>query len=117
MAERERLIGPSSAVLEGGDGLRFELQVADGSSQPAFAVRYQGKVQAYLNRCAHISVELDWNPGKFFDDSGIYLICATHGALYAPESGVCQAGPCRGAALIPVNILERDGSIYLIETL
>jgi phosphoglycolate phosphatase len=55
------------------------------SEEPAFAVRFRGRVAAYLNRCGHVPVELDWQPNEFFDDSKLYLICATHGALVFPS--------------------------------
>ena len=76
-------------------------------------VRHRGRVYGYVNRCAHIGVEMDWRPGEFFDDSGLYLICATHGAVYRPETGECIAGPCRGARLEPLDVVELDGGIYL----
>jgi nitrite reductase/ring-hydroxylating ferredoxin subunit len=43
------------------------------------------------------------------------LICATHGALYEPDSGVCIDGPCRGTRLAPVAMNERGGGIYCTE--
>lgn len=107
-----RLICASSDLAEGGDGIRFELE-HKGENTPAFAIRHGGLVCAYLNRCAHIAMELDWKPGKFFDAEGEYLICSTHGALYAPESGACRGGPCRGAALIRIEVFEAGGKIYL----
>ena len=107
-----RRICASGALAEGSDGVRFELQW-QGETTPAFAIRHGGRVYAYLNRCAHIPVELDWNAGKFFDAEGEYLICSTHGALYAPESGACRGGPCRGAKLVRLEVFEADGEIYL----
>lgn len=112
MAEAARLICASAALAEGGKGVRFEVETG-GEALPAFAVRHGGKVRAYVNRCAHIGVELDWMPGEFFDDSGLYLICATHGAIYLPDSGQCVAGPCRGARLTPLAVSEQDGNVYL----
>ena len=70
----------SSDLTDKGDGVRFSVKHGD-ESLPAFAVRYEGKVYAYLNQCAHREVELDWDEGKFFDNDQRYLICATHGAL------------------------------------
>jgi nitrite reductase/ring-hydroxylating ferredoxin subunit len=104
-----RLVCASGELAEGGDG---ELEW-EGETAPAFAIRHGGRVYAYLNRCAHIAMELDWKPGKFFDVDGEYLICSTHGALYAPESGACRGGPCRGAQLIGLNVFEVDGNVYL----
>ena len=107
-----RLICASGELAEGGDGVRFELEW-EGETAPAFAIRHGGRVYAYLNRCAHIAMELDWKQGKFFDADGEYLICSTHGALYAPKSGACRGGPCRGAKLVGLNVFEAGGSVYL----
>jgi nitrite reductase/ring-hydroxylating ferredoxin subunit len=114
MAERERLICPAAALEEKGQGVRFTLQ-RHGRDEPAFVVRYGGVVRAYLNRCAHVPVELDWAEGEFFDISKLYLICSTHGAMYLPESGHCVAGPCKGARLHALRVEERDGEVYLID--
>lgn len=112
MAERERVICASGDLAEGGKGVRFDL--AGGSERvPGFAVRYRGKVYAYLNRCAHARVELDWMEAEFFDASGLYLVCSTHGALYAPETGECCGGPCRGGRLIRLKAGEREGKVFI----
>lgn len=105
----------SAALRDGGPGVRFDLK-RSGYNASAFAVRHAGNVYAYLNRCAHRFVELDWEAGRFFDASRQYLVCATHGALYEPETGYCIAGPCRGAWLCRVPVREADGSVWLAET-
>lgn len=115
MAARERLICASGELVDGGDGVRFETEW-QGAAEPAFAVRYRGRVYAYLNRCAHVPIEIDWQPGRFFDFSGLYLVCAVHGALYAPESGACVGGRCNGKGLRPLVVTEREGRVYLIES-
>ena len=109
-----RLICSSADVLERGPGLRFTVN-RYGISEAAFVVRFRGQVRAYLNRCAHVPVEMDWQVGQFFDHSGLYLICATHGALYAPESGHCLGGRCNGKGLVALSVVEDDGKIFLIE--
>lgn len=105
----------SAALQDGGAGVRFELDQS-GYGASAFVVRHTGNIYAYLNRCAHKFVELDWEPGQFFDADRRYLLCATHGALYEPQTGHCVAGPCRGAHLIPVAVREADGAVWLVET-
>ena len=115
MAEREHLIYPTSNVAEKDMDVRFELNRND-RPQPAFVVRFDGQSHAFLNQCGHVPVELDWQPGEFFDDSRHYLICATHGALYHPATGACVGGRCAGRGLIRLPVGERDGHIYLIET-
>ncbi len=101
-------------LAEGGPGVRFTV-MRDGREEPAFAVRFDGSVHAWLNRCGHIPVELDWQPGRFFDDSGLYLICATHGALYDPASGRCVGGRCNGRGLVAVSVVEDGGEVFLVE--
>jgi len=105
----------SNELQEGGRGVRF-LVGYNGRVDPAFAVRHAGRVVAYLNRCAHKLVELDWQEGEFFDAEHRYLVCATHGAMYDPASGVCVDGPCRGAVLTAVPVRETDGAVWLAGT-
>ena len=102
----------SAALADGGAAHLFDVLLWRAPAR-AFALRFEGRVVAYLNRCAHIAMELDWKPGKFLDAEGEYLICSTHGALYAPESGACRGGPCRGAPLAGLNMFEADGKVYL----
>ncbi|MBP6709156.1 MAG: Rieske 2Fe-2S domain-containing protein [Candidatus Accumulibacter sp.] len=112
MVAAPRLICRSGEVLDGGPGVRFTL-TQHGTEAPAFVVRFRGRALAYLNRCGHVPVELDWQQTQFFDDSKLYLICATHGALYSPEDGRCLGGRCNGRGLTPLPVEERDGAIYL----
>lgn len=117
MAGDERVVGPicaSASLVDGGLGVRFDVH-RQGARQPAFAIRFRGRVHAYVNECRHQRSELDWRPGEFFDEAKLYLICATHGALYAPDTGTCVAGPCRGARLLALTVQERDGQIYCNE--
>lgn len=112
MAQAQRLICSSSEVEESATGFRFTLTRFD-AEVPAFVIRYQGKVHGYLNQCGHVPAELDWQPGHFFDDSKLYLICSIHGALYAPESGRCLGGRCQGVGLKAIKVIEIDGNILL----
>ncbi len=113
MAAEERLICVSADAVEGGKGVRFTV-TRYGRDVPAFVVRFRGQVYAYYNECGHVPAELDWMPGEFFDDSKLYLICSVHGALYAPETGTCLGGRCQGRGLKPLPVVERDGSIFLL---
>ena len=70
-----------------------------GSTVEGFVVNFEGHYHAYVNRCAHAGTPLDWWPNEFFTDDGRLLICATHGALYEPDSGRCAGGPCGGGGL------------------
>ena len=109
----ENLIGPIDGLIEGGKGLRFDVQNRKGEMIPAFAVHYDGQYFAYLNRCGHIAIQLDYMPGEFFSDDGQTLICATHGAEYAPDTGACLGGPCYGVGLEPLLIELSGGQLFL----
>lgn len=100
-------------LVDGGAGIRFEVEWR-GERLVAFVVSYRGEARAYLNRCAHRSVELDWEPGAFFDAEGKLLVCSTHGALYDPLTGACVAGPCRGASLQALPVTGSGEHISLI---
>ena len=113
MAGDARLICASSALVDFGRGVRFEVQYF-GEPAPAFAIRYKGAVHAYLNRCAHVAMELDWQEGVFFDAAGLDLLCSTHGAVYEARSGRCIGGPCNGTPLVKLRLEERRGMVYFI---
>ena len=108
------LLCRSEELDVGGTGLRFEVQ-KDGEKRSAFAVRSTAGISAFLNRCGHRDLELDWSPGEFFNLDARLLICATHGALYDPQSGACKGGPCNGVGLRPLSVIEEAGLIYLID--
>lgn len=78
----------------------------------AFALRYDGRVVAYLNRCLHVPAEMDWVPGEFLDSAKEYILCATHGAAYEPQTGRCAGGPCGRGRLTAIDVEERDGEVY-----
>lgn len=99
----------SSDLQEGGLAVPFDVVYA-GQTCRAFAVRFDGQVHAYLNRCTHVAMEMDYQEGRFFDDSGQWLLCASHGAVYAPDTGECAGGPCRGG-LIRVELSESEGVV------
>jgi nitrite reductase/ring-hydroxylating ferredoxin subunit len=104
------ICGPD-ALVDGGIGVRFPV-LAFGDEATGFVVRHGGKVYGYLNRCAHVPVELDWFKGEFFESGKLYLMCSTHGAIYVPETGVCAGGPCRGGKLRPIAVRESETGVY-----
>ena len=113
MAGGERLICDSAALAEAGRGVRFDVDYF-GERAPAFAVRHGGQVHAYLNRCSHVAMELDWQEGVFFDAEGRDLLCSTHGATYDARSGRCLGGPCGSTPLVKLRVEERGGKVYFM---
>lgn len=100
----------SADLLDSAQAVSFDVRYGQRNCS-AFAIRFEGQVYAYLNRCAHVPMEMDFVPNRFFDSSGQYLICATHGAMYQPQTGACRGGPCRGG-LHKIEVSERDGFVH-----
>jgi nitrite reductase/ring-hydroxylating ferredoxin subunit len=86
--------------------------IEHGQPARAFALRIDGKVVAYLNRCAHVPAELDWMPGEFLDADRRWIVCSIHGATYAPADGRCVGGPCGRGRLQPIAVAESGGAVY-----
>jgi nitrite reductase/ring-hydroxylating ferredoxin subunit len=82
----------------------------------AFALRFEGKVVAYLNRCVHVPTELDWQPGEFLDSGKEFILCSIHGAAYEPRHGQCIGGPCGRGRLTAIAAEERDGEVWWLPT-
>lgn len=97
-------------LQEGGLAVPFDVVYA-GQTCRAFAIRFEGQPQAYLNRCSHVAMELDLQPNKVFDGSGQWLICSSHGAEYNPATGDCVGGPCRGG-LVKIALSEERGVVH-----
>ena len=111
MDQEQRIPLCNAADLrERGTAVPFDVVYA-GQTCIAFAVRFEGQVHAYLNRCSHVAMEMDMRPNEFFDSSREWLICASHGAIYDPRDGACRGGPCRGG-LIPIKLSEVDGVVH-----
>ena len=108
ITEGQVYLGRSDRLRDGGAAIVFDLS-SDGFDR-GFAICFQGQIRAYRNRCPHAGSQLDWVEGDFFDESGDYLICATHGALFDPLSGKCVRGPCAGESLerLSIRICETD---------
>jgi nitrite reductase/ring-hydroxylating ferredoxin subunit len=100
----------SDELIERGKGVVFDVMLWRQPAR-AFALRIEGRVVAYINRCAHVPTELDWNPGEFLDAERMTIVCAVHGAQYAPTSGHCLGGPCGRGRLMPVTVSESDGQV------
>jgi len=113
VSEPAVLVLRDARALREGDGVRFRV-VLDGAAEPAFAVRWHGRVHAYVNRCRHQSLELDFGDARFFDEPFDALVCTHHGARYRPDTGVCFEGPCAGARLTPLALEERGGELWCV---
>jgi nitrite reductase/ring-hydroxylating ferredoxin subunit len=88
-------------------GASKKFKVSSGELEvEALLVNYQGHHYAYVNRCPHIGISLDWVDNQFFTRDQRYLMCANHGAVFEPPTGECIWGPCVGSSLenLPLEI-------------
>jgi nitrite reductase/ring-hydroxylating ferredoxin subunit len=56
---------------------------------------------------------LEWQPNQFLDYEKQFIQCATHGALFGIDDGICIAGPCPGEQLEALPVEVRDGEVWL----
>jgi nitrite reductase/ring-hydroxylating ferredoxin subunit len=80
------------------------------------AIRQEGQIFVYRNRCPHRGVALEWHENQFLDSSASLIQCATHGALFLIESGECVAGPCEGQSLTAIACHEDQDGIWITST-
>jgi nitrite reductase/ring-hydroxylating ferredoxin subunit len=97
--------------LSPGRSKKFLLSVG-GMEVEAFLLNVGGAFHAYVNRCRHVPMGLDWVENQFFTEDGLYVQCATHGAYYLPDTGECIAGPPCGKSLTRVPLRIEDGTIF-----
>jgi nitrite reductase/ring-hydroxylating ferredoxin subunit len=103
-----QVLCPAADLIERGKAMVFDVLLW-GQPARAFALRFDGRVVGYINRCAHVPVEMDWQPGEFLDHDKRWIVCAIHGASYEPANGRCAGGPCGKAKLITLDMGEVDG--------
>jgi nitrite reductase/ring-hydroxylating ferredoxin subunit len=83
------------------------------SPEGLVVVRRGDQAWAYVNRCPHFSVPLNYQPEVFCTYRSQVLMCAHHSALFRFETGVCIDGPCKGAALEQVPVRVIDGELRM----
>ena len=99
---------PAADLAESGRALVWDVLLW-GQPARAFVLRHGGQLRGYINRCAHVPVEMDWQPGEFLDSDQRFIICSIHGATYEPAQGRCVGGPCGRGKLIALDVAEQGG--------
>ena len=105
-----KLVG-AVGEIEHGKSKKFTLRRGQRDIE-ALLVNFQGQHFAYINRCPHTGITLDWVNNQFFSSDTRYIMCATHGAVFEPPTGECIWGPCVGLSLQSVPVEIEDGRIY-----
>jgi nitrite reductase/ring-hydroxylating ferredoxin subunit len=99
--------------LKPGESMKFLLPIR-GADEECFLINFNGEFHAYVNRCRHVPMPMDWVDNQFFAEQGRYLMCQTHNAYYEPGSGECIAGPSSacGKFLYRVPLEIKNEVIY-----
>ncbi len=110
---RARYIVGRTDQLRPGESMKFLLPIRDADEE-CFLINFEGEFHAYVNRCRHVPMAMDWVDNQFFAEEGRYLMCQTHNAYYAPSSGECIAGPpaACGKFLYRIPLEIEKGFIY-----
>lgn len=103
----QRIRVEGAGGLAHGEALKFAF-VRDGQPLEGFVLKFEQELVAYRNRCPHWTVDLDMGDGRFWSSKLDRIYCKTHGALFQPLTGLCDAGPCVGASLEKFEV-EREG--------
>lgn len=101
-ASRRKLVAKVGELAHGASK-KFKIKRGEFEIE-ALLVNYEGRLFAYLNRCPHVGISLDWVDNQFFTVDHRYLMCANHGAVFEPPTGECIWGPCVGAALQKLGV-------------
>lgn len=71
-------------------------------------------IYAFENSCPHAGTPLNLIGDRFLNQGGTHYICATHGARFTIDAGVCTLGPCKGDKLRALQIsIDDDGWIKI----
>jgi nitrite reductase/ring-hydroxylating ferredoxin subunit len=96
--------------LQPGYTKKFFLTCA-GREVEAFVVNHEGVLYAYVNRCCHVPMTMDWIENQLMTEDRRYIQCATHGACYEPDTGECVSGPPFGKFLTAVPLTIRGDDV------
>lgn len=113
MTEQARIPLLKLHELKDPDSRGFTLTTGQGTLE-VLVVHKGGEVYGYVNRCPHTGVNLDWMPDQFLDPSNGFIQCATHGALFRIDDGVCLRGPCAGDRLRPITLQIEGEEVFVI---
>jgi nitrite reductase/ring-hydroxylating ferredoxin subunit len=103
LSELEATGGRGFAVGEGDWPLR------------GFVVATASGVAAYVNTCPHAGHPLNLRPDRFLTPDRGLILCASHGAVFTRDEGLCIAGPCPGQSLTPVPVEVVGNYVLLAE--
>ena len=108
----KQIVIEKSKIVDDSSTYRFTFD-EDGKEKSGFVIFFDNTYHVYRNECQHLPVELDWQENEFLDDEKIFIVCATHGAIYEPSTGECIVGPCQGSFLKKIEFIEDQDKIVI----
>jgi nitrite reductase/ring-hydroxylating ferredoxin subunit len=109
----QKIFITNAADLSENQSVKFAIP-AKPEPREGFAIRHNGVVTAFYNECAHIPLPLDWDDNDFFTHDFKRIVCKNHGAEYDTQSGICKVGPCVGAHLKKIEVVEDADALYAL---
>jgi nitrite reductase/ring-hydroxylating ferredoxin subunit len=103
-----RIFVPGVHELPKGGSRTFQF-VRDGRTLEGFVLFTGQKLVAYANECPHWHVDLDLGMGRFWDHASGRIVCRNHAALFHPDTGFCERGPCVGHSLEAFEVISAEG--------
>lgn len=84
-----------------------------GIEKEGFVIGHRGRLFAYRNECRHIPMTMDWVENRFLSRDRCHIQCATHGARYEIDTGLCVEGPPAGEHLRKLTVEIREGDVVV----
>jgi nitrite reductase/ring-hydroxylating ferredoxin subunit len=76
-----------------------------------FVTRRGDKVTGFVDHCPHAGMPLAVVPNRYLTRDGRFILCASHGAMFKPDTGACVGGPCGGKALAAWPVRVETGQV------
>ncbi|HTU67872.1 MAG TPA: Rieske 2Fe-2S domain-containing protein [Steroidobacteraceae bacterium] len=80
-----------------------------------FVVTTPQGVAAFVNYCPHAGHPLNFRPHRFLTPDRALILCGSHGALFARDTGLCVLGPCAGQSLTKIAVEVIGGCVLLAD--
>lgn len=98
--------------LAHGESVRFHFKRGNVAEE-GFVLRFGECLVAFANSCPHWSVDLDYGTGDFYDGALKRIVCKNHGALFHPQTGACEWGPCSGESLERFELITEGNDVIV----
>ena len=109
-AAHDTVVVARAGEIPPGRTKKFMMDI-EGREEECFVINHNGTLHAYVNRCCHVPMTMDWIDNRFLTEDGQFIQCATHGACYVPDTGECVVGPPVGKFLIRVPLVVEGDAV------